>query len=153
MKQTGNLTPHFTCDETTHSDKADELGIDNTPTEKSIIANIMKTASLMEVVRELLGGPVSINSWYRCRELNVRVGGSATSAHTLGLAVDFVCPEFGSPEEIVCYLSELEYALGFDQLICEYDLWVHIGWQPPGKAARGEVLRAIEGRDNPYIAF
>ena len=51
---------------------------------------IRATAEWMERVREVLGGrPLRINSWYRCRTHNARVGGEPNSQHLLGRAVDF----------------------------------------------------------------
>jgi len=44
-----------------------------------------------EKVGALMGAyPASITSWYRSPKRNKRVGGSSTSLHMLGLAVDVV---------------------------------------------------------------
>ena len=64
-----------------------------------LIANqITHLANLLENLREDLGNKaIHPTSWFRDEDLNTRVGGSATSQHTTGEAVDFVA-EAGSWE-------------------------------------------------------
>ncbi len=124
---TTKLTEHFTLDEFTASQTAARMGIPNVPAGDEL-ANVQRTAEVMERVRTLLGNrPILISSGYRCPEVNRAVGGSSTSAHMSGLAVDFTCPGFGSPREICNALSPHMADLGLDQLIYEFDSWVHLG--------------------------
>jgi hypothetical protein len=44
-----------------------------------------------------------------------------------GLACDFSCPGFGTPRAICKHLHSHMKALGIDQLIHEFDTWVHLG--------------------------
>ena len=44
-----------------------------------------------------------------------------------GLAVDFICPGFGSPRAICKALEPHMRELGVDQLIHEFNTWVHLG--------------------------
>lgn len=139
------LTPHFTIDEFIESDKADEHGIENMPSAAEC-DNLMITASRMEIVRKILGGkPIKITSGFRCQELNAIVGGSATSAHTKGMAVDFQCPSFGTPRQICMAIVQAMQAiplseLPIDQLINEGS-WVHIGFRQG--SPRFETLTAV----------
>lgn len=122
------LTKHFWLSEFTRSQTATRKNIDNTPS-MEIIQNLEKTARHMEQVRELLGGlPIVITSGYRCLELNIAVGGSTNSAHMTGYACDWICRSFGTPREVFEFLkdSEIEY----DQLILEFDEWIHISFDP-----------------------
>lgn len=120
------LSPHFTLEEAIFSETATRLGIDNTPTAR-IVENLHFTAERMEEVRELLGGkPIRVSSWFRCQRLNDAILGSPTSQHRYGLAVDWTCAEFGTPREIVAHLAKSP--LQFDQLILEFDRWVHISF-------------------------
>jgi hypothetical protein len=48
-----------------------------------------------------------------------------------GLAVDFSCPGFGTPRAICKALEPHMKELGIDQLIHEYDTWVHLGLRDP----------------------
>ena len=128
------LTPHFTLEEFIASQTASRMGIPNVPpcgswTEDSAERNnLVRTAEVMEEVRVLLGNkPVLISSGYRCQAVNEACGGSSTSAHMSGLAVDFTCPGFGTPLEICNALSQHLYELEVDQLIHEYEGWVHLG--------------------------
>ncbi len=146
------LTKNFTWEEVTRSDTAEKLGIDNS-TDEGVEINIKFTAEKMQIARRILGEPIKVNSWYRSEKLNSVVGGSKTSAHCYGLAVDFVCPLFGTPREIVRLLSGFKDVLLFDQLICEDNKWVHIGWAPIGTRGRGQVLLMIPNRNPKYIQF
>jgi hypothetical protein len=132
-----NLTLHFTLEEMTISEAGARLQIDNTPGPVAL-ANLELVAACMEKIRTLLGNrPIVVHSGYRAPGINEAVGGVATSAHCLGLACDFVCPEFGTPYEIATKIeaSELEY----DQLILEYG-WVHVGLAREGTLCRREAL-------------
>lgn len=48
---------------------------------------------LFKKLRELTGVPILVSSGYRCPTHNLIVGGSNTSQHLLGLALDLVIPE------------------------------------------------------------
>jgi hypothetical protein len=131
------LTEHFNLAEFTHSQTAIRKTIPNNPS-PHVISNLLRTAEQMEKVRELLGNkPISISSGYRSPKLNAAVGGSPTSAHMQGYAVDFICPAFGSPIEIVRKTAASD--LTFDQVIQE-GTWVHISFDPQN---RKEVLTAL----------
>lgn len=133
------LTKHFHLDEFTESQTASRKGIKNEPSDEQI-ANLTKVAVALEHVREILGNrPVTISSGYRCRELNKAVGGSKTSDHMDGYAVDFICPGFGKPIDICRAL--VKAGLKFDQLI-EEGTWVHLSVSP---RMRGEVLTMRNG--------
>lgn len=123
------LSSNFTLDELTHSQTAARAGIDNTPTPE-VMENLYRTAYAMEIVRTLLGGkPILISSGYRCLALNKLVGSKPSSAHVFGHAVDFTCPTFGTPHDIVAALLKSE-TLVFDQLIVEFGRWVHASFDP-----------------------
>jgi hypothetical protein len=127
------LSAHFSLEEATVSQTAARLGIDNTPP-APIIANMKEAALQMELVRmELNSNAIHVSSWFRCPALNKAVGSKPTSAHITGLAIDFTCPTFGPPERIVTRL--LASKLNFDQVIVEYDRWVHISFDGNRKQA------------------
>jgi hypothetical protein len=124
-----NLTPNFTLEEFTDSQTAARKGIHNVPSPTSQERkNLQRTAEVMERVRTLLGDkPILVSSGYRSPQVNTAVGGSKNSAHVHGLAVDFSCPSFGTPKAICHKLHPHMKELGIDQLIHEYDTWVHLG--------------------------
>ena len=123
------LTEHFTLEEFTDSQTAARKGINNTPSASSQERkNLQRAADVMELVRTILGGkPILISSGYRSPKVNKEVGGSKSSAHMSGLAVDFSCPGFGTPLAICKALEPHMRELEVDQLIHEYDAWVHLG--------------------------
>jgi uncharacterized protein YcbK (DUF882 family) len=123
------LTPNFTLEEFTDSQTAARKGIHNVPVAQSQERkNLQRTAETMEKVRAILGDkPILISSGYRSPPVNAAVGGSKNSAHMSGLAVDFSCPGFGTPRAICKKLQPHMKELGVDQLIYEYDTWVHLG--------------------------
>lgn len=142
-----NLSKHFTLKEMIASATAASKGVANIPNNEEI-ENIKKTCAQMEVVRQLLGSnAVQVLSCFRSEVVNKLVGGSKTSAHRYGLAVDFRCPSFGNTRQIAEALvkAQKQGLIQFDQLILEFPengmaSWVHVGWSK-GKP-RGQILTA-----------
>lgn len=116
------LSEHFTLEEMTFTT---HRNIDNTPP-PNIVEALTKTSMSLEGVRALLGAPITINSGYRSPMLNKAVGGVVGSQHTKGQAVDFGCKDFGTPDQIVKAIKDS--GVQYDQLIREYDKWVHISF-------------------------
>lgn len=118
------LSEHFTLEEFIVTD---HRGIDNTPP-GDLLDVLAHTAACMEKIIPLLGGrPLHINSAYRCPELNALVGGSHTSQHMKGEAVDFICPAYGTPKQICETLLANRETVDYDQLIYEFT-WVHVSF-------------------------
>ena len=131
------LSPHFTLAELTVSQSAARLGIDNNPP-PSVIKALERTALGLEGVRMLLGAPVLVSSGYRSPALNKAIGGAKNSQHMTGQAVDFICPGFGSPRQIVKTLDNS--GMQFDQCILEFDRWVHLSFSDkPRRQAKSLV--------------
>lgn len=131
------LTTNFSLEELVFSQTASKLGLDNTPV-KGIFNNLINTAENMELVRNVLNGqPIMISSGYRSPKVNAAVNGSKNSQHMQGKAVDFTCPNFGSPSTIIRAIKNS--GIKFDQLILEFDSWVHISFSDP---SRKQVLIA-----------
>lgn len=116
------LTPNFTLEELTSSETAARLGLDNTPN-KDVKANLVRLAKFLEEVRRILGRPIMVNSAYRSPEVNKAIGSKPTSQHCLGCAADIRVPGL-TPDNIVKEI--LKTNLEYDQLIREFDSWVHI---------------------------
>jgi len=125
---------HFTPKDLFYSDTAIEHKINNFPATFQILDNLVYSAQQMEKIREHLGHPIYINSWYRCQELNRLLGSNDTSQHLKGEAVDFVCPSFSNPEKVCSEI--IESGVLFDQLIWEKKRdteWVHCSFVKEGK--------------------
>jgi hypothetical protein len=117
------LSEHFYLSEFTDSDTAHRLGIDNVPGAVET-KNLYRVAELLEQVRALLGGkPILVSSGYRSPKLNAAVKGARNSEHLQGLAVDFRCPAFGTPRQIVAAI--MKSGLHWGQAIYEGS-WCHL---------------------------
>jgi hypothetical protein len=72
---------YFTIKELTKSSTAEAKGIDNTPTPEVEHNLTALVDNVLDGVRAIYGKPITVNSGYRCPELNKAVGGSVTSDH------------------------------------------------------------------------
>ena len=84
------ITPHFLLSEFTQSTTAELLGIDNTPDSTALHNIELLCRYVLEPIRQAFGQPIVVNSGYRCRELNIAVGGAKRSFHLSGRAADIV---------------------------------------------------------------
>ena len=122
---------HFTLRELIKSDTAIRKGIKNVPNrqeEQNLTALVDK---ILDPLREAYGKPIIVTSGYRCEELNRLVGGSKTSQHRSGQAVD-IRTIIDTPEENKkLYDLIIKLNLPFDQLIDEHNFdWVHVSYSP-----------------------
>ena len=91
----------------------------------------------MEQVEQALGKKAIIDSAFRSPQVNKKVGGSPTSAHLDGDAVDFFV--YGMTTREICK-AIIKAGIKFDQLIEEDKngkQWVHISF---AAAARDQYL-------------
>lgn len=132
------LSEYFAYSELTVSETAARRGIANKPSPREL-ENLKATALRMDEIRRRLGKPVLVTSGYRSPAVNAAVGGSKTSAHCRGLAVDFTCPGYGSPLEVARAIAAMD-GIEFDQLIHEFGSWVHIGFAEAGHKPRRQLL-------------
>lgn len=151
----GRLTEHFTLEEAIRSSKATELGINNRPEDTQIKLNIIKTAEGMELVREVLGKPIDVSSWYRGPKLNKAVGGRETSQHCKGEAVDFTCRKFGTVQQVFDRIRQSN--IKYDQLIIErikrkdgtISEWIHISFSDKPRLM---ALSTTDGKNFTKVA-
>ena len=125
------ISKHISDKEGVYSITAMRLGLDNKPGQ-FLLGNMKELAEqVFEPLREWVGGPIRINSFYRSKVLNKAIGGSTTSQHCKGQAVDI--------DDTNCKKTNAEmYAwtkenLNFDQMIWEFGdddnpNWVHISY-------------------------
>ena len=142
-----NLTAHFTLAELTASNKARELGIDNTPPPE-LVPRLVMVAEMLERIRTTLNCPVVVTSGYRCEKLNLAVGGATTSDHPQGHAADIVSPRYGTATEVARALAPLVSVLGIGQLILEGvngRQWVHVSTHTPEKAVNRVITITDSG--------
>lgn len=117
---------YFTIKELTKSSTAEAKGIDNTPTQEVERNLTALVENVLSPLREIYGKPITVNSGYRCPELNKAVGGSATSDHVKGFAADITA---GSKEENERLFNIIKHNFHFSQLIDEKNFsWVHVSY-------------------------
>lgn len=116
------LTRNFSLDEFTTSQTAARLGIDNTPNAQAL-ANLIRTATLAEQVRKIINKPIRVSSGFRCDALNAHIGGAKNSQHVTGCAMDFTVQGVALNDIMDAIIAN---DLPYDQLIHEFNSWVHI---------------------------
>lgn len=120
---------YFSIKELCDSNTARQRGIKNDPTpeiERNLTALVDK---VLDPLREAWGGPITVNSGYRCSALNKAVGGSATSDHTKGFAADITVGSRAENKKL--FQKILDLKLPFKQLIDERNYsWVHVSYDP-----------------------
>ena len=128
------LTEHFKLEEMTVSPTAKKLGLSNTPTAEHIENMRYCCEKILEPVRAKFG-PVTINSSYRAPAVNKAVGGSKTSQHVNGQAIDFEVKGVDNKTVADWVADNLE----FDQVILEFYAagdknsgWVHASIKKEG---------------------
>ncbi len=123
---------YFTLDELRSSDTARARGIDNEPSPE--IKQKLQTLieELLDPIRESWGQAITVNSGYRCPELNAAVGGVTTSQHRKGEAADLNAGDPAKNRMLFDKIMDLEQAgmIEFDQLIDEsHYKWVHVSYR------------------------
>lgn len=125
----GYTMKYFSMSELSRTSK---VGIDNVPDAYARNNLLQLTQNLLDPLRAALGKPIRVTSGYRSRELNAAIGGSKTSAHLNGLAVDVKVNDMTSQQlcDYILYNRDKE-SLEWDQLIWyapERGGHLHIGY-------------------------
>ena len=116
---------HFTLQELTRSATAQRLGIDNTPPASAIKALNDLVDNVLDPLRDAWGGPIRVNSGYRCPELNKAVGGTPGSQHQRGEAADITVGSRSANRRLLALIKRLD--LPVDQCIDEKGCrWIHV---------------------------
>ena len=140
------ISEHISLNEGIKSHTATRLNIDNVPRDLDLINMKTIAEEVFEPLRKWVGGPIAINSFYRSPKLNSAIGGSTSSQHCIGCAID-IDDRYGykTNEEMYHYIQE---NLDYDQMIWEFgDLdnpdWVHVSYISED-ANRRRCLRAYK---------
>lgn len=125
------ISKHISEHEGVYSRTALRLNIDNTPEPYHLVNMQVIAEVIFEPLREWAGGPIKINSFYRCSELNSAIGGSVKSQHCEGRAID-LDDTFGHKTNAQMF-QYIKDNLDFDQLIWEFGddsnpNWVHVSY-------------------------
>lgn len=138
------ISQHISYKEATFSQTAIRKDIDNMPSEEILERMRIVAENIFEPLRAHVGGPIKINSFYRSIMLNTAIGGSKSSQHTRGEAID-LDDTLGcmSNKDMFTFIKD---ELDFDQLIWEFGddenpAWVHVSYVSPENNRR-RILKA-----------
>jgi hypothetical protein len=152
------LSKYVSLAEVTRSDTAKRKGISNEPTPEHLENLKVICEDVFDKVREHFGVPLFISSGYRSAALNKAIGGSATSDHNNGRALDLDQDGHGNGVKNKDVFNYIINNLDFDQCIAEFPRpdgdpeWVHVGYRKG--ANRKQILVAYkEGGKTKYKPY
>ena len=143
------ISKHISHKEGVYSTTAKRLGIINGPNDDQLSNMELIAEEVFEPLRDWVGGPIKINSFFRCPKLNKAIGGSGRSQHCHGQAIDI-----DDTYKVVTNSDMYNYIknnLDFDQLIWEFGdddnpNWVHVSYVSSEKN-RNRCLKAYRKND------
>lgn len=141
-----HLSKNLSLAEVTKSATAKRRGIANEPTIEHLENLKALAENIFQPIREEFMCPIFVSSGYRSEALNQAIGGSKTSQHSKGEALDLDADVYGviTNADIFHYVLD---RLEFDQLIWEFGTdenpdWVHVSFKKDERN-RMQVLKAI----------
>lgn len=125
------ISKHISYKEAVRSDYAKKHKIENEPNDEQLENMKLIAKEVFEPLRKWVGGPIKVNSFFRSEDLNTGIGGSKTSSHLKGQAIDLTTMGLKTNKQLFDYIKDnLEY----DQLIWEYGRvnpkWIHVSFNP-----------------------
>lgn len=125
------ISEHVSYTEGVKSNTALRLGLDNIPNPDQLQCMHEIARDVFEPLREWVGGPIKINSFFRGEPVNTAIGGSVRSQHMKGQAMD-IDDTFGVKTNAEMY-HFIKDNLDFDQLIWEFGNddnpnWIHVSY-------------------------
>ena len=149
------LSNHLTLQEATKSATAIRKGIYNLPVDEHLAALVNTANKIFEPIRNHFNVPIGISSGYRSNALNDAVGGSKTSQHSKGEALDIDADIYGgiTNKQIFDFVKD---NLEFDQLIWEFGTdnepnWIHVSIKHYGEQ-RKQILIASRVRGKVHYS-
>jgi hypothetical protein len=147
------ISKHISYKEGVYSNTAIRKGIDNTPNEEQLENMKLIANKVFQPLRKHVNGPIKINSFFRSPELNKAIGGSTTSQHCKGQAMD-IDDTFGHASNAEMY-HWIKDNLDFDQMIWEFGNddnpdWVHISYVSEDKNRNRCLLAYKENKKTKY---
>ena len=139
------LSEHFSLGEFT---KTKHQTADGNIPSHAVIENLKRLCPWLEELRRRYNEPIIINSGYRSPAVNKLAGGSNTSNHLTGCAVDI--RTYGMEQAMRYAVILMDYAddsnLDFDEILIEKNskgsIWLHFAVRPHGNRRKIEFLKA-----------
>jgi zinc D-Ala-D-Ala carboxypeptidase len=82
------ISEHISYVEATRSNTAIRMGVKNDPNKEQLEAMKLVAEKVFEPVRKIANRPITVSSFFRSPKLNKAIGGSETSQHPKGEAID-----------------------------------------------------------------
>jgi len=150
------LSEYMSYEEAVRSQTAERNGIDNTPNPEQVRNMIFVSVEVFDKIRYHFGFPLTCSSFFRCPELNSKIGSTDRSFHTHGAAIDIKkLSQYVTYAEIFDFIRcELE----FSELIWEYGTvtepaWVHVAFlEGDNRKMVKRAYRDLDGK-NHVIPF
>ena len=149
------ISKHLSLKEVTKSNTAIKNGIENVPDDVQLQNLIILAENVFEPLREHVNGPICVGSSFRSEELNRRIGGSKTSQHCKGQAID-IDDTYGSATnaDMFHYIHD---NLDYDQIIWEFGDdknpdWVHVSYVSI-EENRNQALKVIRKNGKSIYSF
>lgn len=141
------ISEHLSLAEVTRSETAKRKGISNNPTAEHLENFKLLAENVFEKIRNHFGVPIHISSGYRSKELNSAIGGSQTSQHSKGQAIDVDMDGSGDGVTNADVYNFIKDNLEYDQLIWEFGNdknpdWVHVSYSKDKN--RKQRLKAVK---------
>ena len=142
------ISKHISDREGVYSTTATRRGLDNTPDSEQLDNMKLLAEKVFEPLREWVGGPIRINSFFRGEKLNKAIGGSSKSQHCKGQAMDI--DDGGCHKTNAEMYKFIKDELEFDQMIWEFGdddnpNWVHISYVSEDEK-RNRCLKAYKDK-------
>jgi hypothetical protein len=150
------LSKNLSLAEVMRSETAKRKGISNMPTPEHIENFKLLAENVFQPIREHFGVPIHISSGYRSKALNTAVGGSLSSQHCSGEAIDIDMD--GTSVTNAQIFNYIKDNLNFDQMIWEFGTdtnpdWVHVSYESTGKQ-RKQILKAVKSaKGTAYLPY
>jgi zinc D-Ala-D-Ala carboxypeptidase len=138
-----NLSKNFYLDEMLASQSAVRLGFDEQfSPDQAVIDNLRALCvNVLQPLRDGLQRAILTSSGYRCQRVNQNINGAKNSQHLFGQAADIKVGHLTTEQ---LYQRIKNSGLVFDQLIQEFDRWVHVSYNSNIATNRRQCLRAVK---------
>ena len=144
------ISKNFTLKELTKSSTGERLGLDNSVKDQETLVNLCAlTHNILQKVREE-HGRTTVNSSFRCLDLNRAIKSSDKSQHVKGEAADIECPALDNLKLAKWIASNVD----FDMVLLEFYTpgipdsgWVHVSYKADGNNREKELTAVkIKGK-------
>lgn len=149
------ISNYTTIEQACKSETAIRKGIDNTPNQEQLEAMKLLCEKVYDPLCKTIGRALPYTSFFRSTKLNKAIGGSSTSQHCKGEAIDIDCDGTNITNKTIFELLKSQFDT--DQIIWEFGnndnpAWVHVSFSKNGN--RGIVLKAIkENGKTKYVNY